>query len=89
MTDDEYTGCGISSLWATDPNDPFHRACKIHDADYTEGSVVQQFYDRKFADKNFLNRMLVAAGDSWQLKLRAYFYYAIARLVGKRYWEGS
>ncbi len=88
IKDDDYTGCGISPL-ATGKKDPFHEACAWHDKTYTENSWHQTSLGRKVIDKLFLVQMLLIAGDSWGLKLRANIYYRLARIFGARLWEGK
>lgn len=87
--DDEATGCGISKIWLTRPDDPFVDACDWHGNAYMEGSVYQQKYSRALIDSAFLAQMLHAAGDNLFLKLKAYLYYGLVRALGGKYWEGK
>ena len=89
MSDDPVPGCGISRIWETSPQDPFFKACKIHDEDYESGSPAQQVSTRKEVDDEFLSQMLRAAGTSFLLQSRAYLYYATVRVLGWRWWEGA
>lgn len=86
MKDDDYTGCGISTIWATDERDPFWEACQVHDGFYSKDSVVKDSLSRKQADQLFLKTMLSIAKESWALKAKAYLYYFIVRCLGAQYW---
>ena len=84
--DDDYTGCGISRIWATDKSDPLFPACEAHDYLYSdEGQNVK--LTRKEADQILLYKGLFIAKDNIKLRFRAYLYYAIARALGWLYWE--
>ncbi len=83
MKNDEFTGCGISDVWATDESDPFYKPCIDHDSIY---SLKNPFVTRHEADKVFLAKMLEIAGNSWGLKAKAYLYYFIVRCFGAPYW---
>ena len=89
MKEDNYSGCGISQIWATDERDPFYDICLMHDAAYEKGSEIQKILSRKHLDKLFLNQCLEIAGSSIALKIKAYVYYSIVRSFGWLYWEGK
>lgn len=85
---DDFDGCGVRPF-ATDTKDPFYPACKWHDATYTFGSWHQSQLSRKIIDLQFYRQMLVIAGDNVGLRIRAWFYYRLARIFGARLWEGK
>lgn len=86
--EDPYDGCGVG-IASTSKKDPFYESCRWHDATYSDGSIWQDKYSRETIDKHFLQQMLLIAGDSYGLKMRAYLYYGLARLFGSRLWEGN
>lgn len=86
--EDEWDGCGVRPV-STGKDDPFYEACQWHDKAYTAGSKLQEWFSRLQVDRKFLQYMIQAAGSSLLLRLKAYSYYAIVRLVGGRFWEGK
>lgn len=85
MSSDDIDRCGIGIL-STDESDPFARMCVIHDQAFILKEQGQETMSRREVDKRFLRAMLIRAGDSTGLKLRAYLYYGIARLLGHPFW---
>lgn len=88
LKDDKHEGCGISPL-ATGKRDPFFDACRWHDDAYVRNSWHQYNLKRKETDLYFLKQMLSIAGDNPFLRARAYLYYRLARIFGRRFWEGK
>lgn len=82
MSDEpEDSGCGISWLWQV-TNDPLKPACDWHDTIYEHRLDGVTTPPLAVVDAEFLRMMLNLAGDSWRLRARAYFYWALARVWG-------
>lgn len=84
--DRDICGFGILSL---PPDHPFSKACARHDRWFTRKALDEPTPGRRRVDDLLLREMLHVAKErqSMSLKLQAYTYYAIARLVGKLFWE--
>ena len=80
--------CGVYPF-QTSSKDTFTKACKSHDLAYIEGSIEQKIFSRKEVDQIFLKQMLELSGESKLKKIKAYTYYALVRLFGGMFWEGS
>lgn len=80
--------CGVWPF-VTGPNDPFWPACVIHDRawqDHIDGKTPYAHSSRP-CDLEFLDNMLILAGDSWRLRIRAHLYYYIVRAYGELMWD--
>jgi len=88
MKDDQYCGCGLSWLWALPENHIFTMACQKHDDAYIKGSEEQKTKTRKEVDQQLLTEMLAVA-SSKKLKILAYFFYGVVRVVGGKFWEAK
>lgn len=83
LPDDPEIGCGYGLFRTTNTKDPFFTPCAYHDFAYGH---KPNGISRKEADDLLLERCLEAAGDCTALKVRAYVYYGLARVVGKLVW---
>lgn len=85
--EDNDVRCGYKWL-STSSHDKFLNACAIHDMRYGEHDLKGDAdpFTRKAADKEFLQNMLQASGDSVNLKIRAYLYYGFVRGLGWLVW---
>lgn len=83
----DYIGCGDPPFTIKDTD--FFKACEWHDRAYTDGSWHQQNLSRDEVDKWFLAQMLAIAGDSKIQRIRAYAYFWLVRLFGRKWWEGK
>lgn len=87
LPDDSELGCGYGPF-KTGVNDPFLRACVVHDYRYEQHESGSEYegYSRARADREFLSNMLrIAQNDPVQL-VRAYVYYAAVRVLGGFFW---
>lgn len=84
-------GCGGKGGLFNPPDFLFTASCNHHDFNYWLGGTEE---DRKKADKDFLNAMLVDAKRSdwprsWLHFVLAYLYYLGVRVAGKRFFYYS
>lgn len=83
LPDDPEIGCGYGLFRTKDTNDPFFTPCAYHDFAYGH---KPKGLSRKAADKQLLQKCLEVAGDCTALKVRAYLYYGLARVIGGIVW---
>jgi len=79
--------CGYG-LFNTGSGDPFLGSCVVHDLHYEmhESGLGAPNVSRADIDDQFLDNMLRQAGSSFALKIRAYLYYSVVRIVGGFAW---
>lgn len=77
---DEIYGCGISWIYMTGPNDPFHESCVLHDRAYDNPQAIIKNEDWEFFKRNI--NIAVIRHSHW-LVVKAYGYFLLARLWAK------
>ena len=65
------------------------KACRWHDAAYTEKSWHQGHMTRLEVDRAFLTQLLNLSGNHLGKRILSYFLYRVARIFGARFWEGT
>jgi len=88
-SDEDFEGCGISSIIATHEDDPFYQACRRHDNRYLFSGEKRDPVKRREVDRDFFNDMIriAEARKSRYLKVKAYVYYGVARAFGGWFWD--